>query len=88
MLKTDSRQIYDEIMSLPEVYRTPVFLYYIQELSTSEIADVLGINAGAVRTKLSRARERLQKRFRRGEKHEFGGTDSRCKSAFYKPYRG
>jgi RNA polymerase sigma-70 factor (ECF subfamily) len=45
---------------LPETYRTVVLLRDIEELSTDEAAEVLGISPGAVKVRLHRARQALR----------------------------
>lgn len=45
---------------LPDDYRTVILLRDIEELSTEETASVLGINTGAVKTRLHRARMALR----------------------------
>ena len=44
------------VADLPEVYRMPVMLYYWHGLPVEEIAQVLGIPSGTVKTRLYRAR--------------------------------
>ena len=46
---------------LPAGERTVMTLHYLGEMTTSEISKFLGISGAAVRTRLHRARERLQK---------------------------
>jgi RNA polymerase sigma-70 factor (ECF subfamily) len=48
------------VQALPLKYREPVVLRYLQELSTDEIARILGISKNALQVRLSRARERLR----------------------------
>ena len=48
------------LQALEEDYRLPIYLFYFEELSTQEIAQVLGIRPGTVRTRLSRGREQLR----------------------------
>ncbi|HEV3237543.1 MAG TPA: sigma-70 family RNA polymerase sigma factor [Gemmataceae bacterium] len=48
------------IQQLPEPYRTVLILRDIEELDTEETANILGINAGAVKTRLHRARQALR----------------------------
>ena len=48
------------VMALPAKYREPVVLRYLQELSTSQICQVLGISENNLHTRLSRAREQLK----------------------------
>ncbi len=45
------------ILKLPEVQRSTFVLYYKQDLSIDEIADILNINTGTVKSRLSRARD-------------------------------
>lgn len=54
--------LFQEVMALPEKYRTVLNLYYYEELSTGEIASVLNLRQSAVTTRLSRARALLKKR--------------------------
>ena len=49
----------DAVRDLPEKYRTPIHLFYFEELSISEIARILGSTEGAVKTQLSRGRKML-----------------------------
>lgn len=59
--KKEVKKILDKaIMSLPPVYRAVVSLRDIEGLSTEETALRLGINAGAVKTRLHRARIHLR----------------------------
>jgi len=48
------------VLALPLRYREPVVLRYLQELSTDEIIQILGISKNALQVRLSRARERLR----------------------------
>lgn len=57
-------ELYREVMALPEKYRTVLDLFYYEELSTREIAQVLGIRQTAVTTRLTRAREQLKARLK------------------------
>ena len=45
---------------LPREQREAVVLFYYEDLPTEEIARVVGASPGAVRTRLSRARENLR----------------------------
>jgi RNA polymerase sigma-70 factor, ECF subfamily len=47
---------------LPDIYRQVFMLRDLEELSVQETAEALGINAGAVKVRLHRARIMLQKR--------------------------
>ena len=56
-----SDEIRRSLSTLPLAYRQVIDLYYIQELKVREIAMVLGVSEGTVKSRLSRARERLEK---------------------------
>ena len=49
------------LRSLPGGQRTAATLYYLNDLSTTEIASVMGISEGTVNSHLHRAREALKK---------------------------
>ncbi len=48
------------ILELPPKYREVILLYYYQEFSIPEIADMLRTNPNTVSTRLRRAREKLR----------------------------
>jgi RNA polymerase sigma-70 factor (ECF subfamily) len=50
------------IESLPESLRLAVTLFYVQEMKYEEIAEVLGLPLGTVKTHLFRGRGLLQRR--------------------------
>jgi len=60
--RTEQRELYREVMTLPEKYRTVLNLYYYEELSTKEIAELLNLRQTTVTTRLSRARGLLKDR--------------------------
>jgi RNA polymerase sigma-70 factor (ECF subfamily) len=49
------------LASLPDEYRTVATLYFLDDLSYQEIADILGVPIGTVRSRLHRGRQMLQK---------------------------
>ncbi|MBX2819107.1 MAG: sigma-70 family RNA polymerase sigma factor [Rhodothermaceae bacterium] len=53
--------VHKAINKLPDDYRAIVTLRDIEELSTTEVAEVLDISEGAVRVRLHRARQALRK---------------------------
>jgi RNA polymerase sigma-70 factor, ECF subfamily len=55
------------IGQLPEKYRAPLVLRYFEELSCAEIAEVLGMPEGTVKTQIHRARKALGKLLAEGE---------------------
>lgn len=52
----------DAVMSLDPKYRVVVYLYYYEQYTTREIAQILRISQSSVSTRLFRAREILKKR--------------------------
>ena len=60
MDKYNSEEMKDTIFSIPKVYREVVFLYYYDSLNSEEIATVLDIPVNTVKTRLRRAKQRLQ----------------------------
>ncbi len=57
------------VMALPESLRTVIHLFYYEELSVKEIAALLHLSQGAVKTRLTRGRERLREALKE-EYHE------------------
>ena len=53
-------ELYEEVMALPEKYRTVLYLYYYEGYSVKEIAEILNIQTTAVTSWLSRARQKLK----------------------------
>ena len=56
--------IYAFVKELPEKYRTVIHLYYYEELSVKEIAQILDENESTVKSKMSRARKMLEKKIK------------------------
>jgi RNA polymerase sigma-70 factor (ECF subfamily) len=54
-------ELYMSIMKLDEDLRTLVILYYIEGFSVAETANILKIQEGTVKSRLSRARKNLRK---------------------------
>ncbi|MBS3679804.1 sigma-70 family RNA polymerase sigma factor [Ornithinibacillus massiliensis] len=65
--KYNNEEIKDSIYSLPKVYREVVFLYYYDSLKTEEIAIVLDIPINTVKTRLRRAKHRLESMLKEAE---------------------
>ncbi len=56
----DLETIQDAIVSLPEDYRSTAVLYFLDDMSYEEIAHILEIPVGTVRSRLHRGRKALQ----------------------------
>ena len=52
--------LWEAVLRLPEEQRAAVVLYYYEELNVAETVKTLGIAQGTVKSRLSRARERLR----------------------------
>ena len=61
LLFEEERELHEAILKLDEKYRIPLILYYFQDLSYQQIADVLNISLSAVKTRLFRAKDGLKK---------------------------
>ncbi len=57
----DGATVVAALEKIDEVYRAPLTLFYLQEFSYREIADVLGVPAGTVMSRLSRGKAMLRK---------------------------
>jgi RNA polymerase sigma-70 factor (ECF subfamily) len=57
-----SRQLWSAVAQLPAGERTAAVLFYRQDMSVDDIARVLGVTSGTVKTHLFRARQRLRRR--------------------------
>ena len=58
--RPEQTALYQEVMALPEKYRTALYLFYYEELSVREIGALLGVGESTVTTRLARARQRLR----------------------------
>ncbi|PLT33611.1 RNA polymerase sigma factor SigW [Bacillus sp. V5-8f] len=52
------------IKKLPDKYRAPIVLKYIEELSLKEISEILELPVGTVKTRIHRGREALRNQLR------------------------
>lgn len=78
-----SRRLWSRVGSLPCGERTAVFLFYRQELKVKEIAGVLGVTEGTVKTWLFRARRKLRAHFT-----EPSSAADEAERAAARPHRG
>jgi RNA polymerase sigma-70 factor (ECF subfamily) len=61
-------RLYAALDQLPEVYRTTLILYELEELSGEEVARLTEVPVGTVWVRLHRGRERLMEILSRGER--------------------
>ena len=57
----DDEEVRRALLALPEVYRLPLLLVYVEELSYKELAEVLGCPIGTVMSRLHRGRKILER---------------------------
>lgn len=56
----NKEQMKETIISLPKKYREVVYLYYYDSLKTDEISEALNIPVNTVKTRLRRAKQKLE----------------------------
>lgn len=56
----ETGRVTEAVLSLPARYRVPIHLYYYEDFSVSEIAQVTGKSEGTVKSQLFRARKLLK----------------------------
>jgi RNA polymerase sigma factor (sigma-70 family) len=59
--RIDAATAREALMKVDEVFRAPLILFYLEEHSYLEIADILGIPAGTVMSRISRGRALLRR---------------------------
>ena len=59
--REEQRIVRDAVAALPERYRMPVLLPYMEGLKVSETASVLGVPAGTIKSRLYKAKRLLEK---------------------------
>jgi RNA polymerase sigma factor (sigma-70 family) len=57
----DANSIIESIDEIDEIFRAPLVLFYMQDHSYQEIAEILDIPTGTVMSRLSRAKSQLRK---------------------------
>ncbi len=61
-LSPETNEVWGEVRQLPRRQQQAVVLHYVGQLSTNEIANVMGCSTGAVKSHLHRARQTLRDR--------------------------
>jgi RNA polymerase sigma-70 factor, ECF subfamily len=79
--KMDAQLVMEALQEVEPVFREPLTLFYLQDLSYLEIAEILGVPIGTVMSRLSRGkahlRERLAQKAKGGKVIEFPKTGIR-----------
>lgn len=58
--RLDTTQVLDTLALVDEIYQAPVALFYLQDYSYNEIAEILGVPLGTVKSRLARGIGQLQ----------------------------
>lgn len=66
----ENKDVVSLVFELPKKYRIAIYLYYFENYSTSEIANLLDKKENTVRTQLKRARELLKTKMLGGFDYE------------------
>ena len=73
-----ARLVHQALAELPENYRVPMILRYLEEFSYQQIADAMDLPLTTIETRLYRGRALLQKRLNlileRGVSNEMSGS--------------
>ena len=57
---SQSKDLFEEVMKLPDKFRIVIHLFYYEDYSVREIADILKLSEGNVKIRLSRGRALLR----------------------------
>jgi RNA polymerase sigma-70 factor (ECF subfamily) len=60
----ETRLIRDIVAGLPEKFKIPIVLHYTSEMSVPDIASVLGLPDGTVKSRVFKARKLIEKGLR------------------------
>ena len=60
--EVDSERLQQALNQLPEVFRTPIILYYFEDFSYRDIAEQMDLALGTVMSRLARAKAHLRAR--------------------------
>ena len=58
--QTDSAQVLKALSQVDEIYQAPVALFYLEDCSYKEIADILNVPIGTVKSRMARGVAQLQ----------------------------
>ncbi|WP_413380422.1 RNA polymerase sigma factor [Alkalihalobacillus sp. 1P02AB] len=61
----EARELHYYIQDLDSKYKVPIILHYFHDLSYNEIADVLNVSEGAVKSRMLRAKKKLKEKYKK-----------------------
>lgn len=67
---TEGNELLNVVMTLKPKLRTPLYMYYYEEYSVKEIAELLGEKETTITTRLSRGRQKLKELLTKEDKNE------------------
>ncbi len=76
--QADASALMQHLADIEETYRVPLSLFYLEDMTYKEIAEVLEIPSGTVMSRLSRGKDQLRRRL--SSAHESPGEDKRPSS--------
>ncbi len=62
----ESRDLFSTVMDLPEKYRIVIHLFYYEDYSIREIAEIMNLSENNVKVRLSRGRKLLKEKLKEG----------------------
>ncbi len=65
--ETQGIDAFELLYTLPKSYRNIIYLYYFEDYTVPEIAEILGENKNTVNSKLQRSRKKLRKILEEGD---------------------
>ncbi len=66
----ETKELFEEVMKLPEKYRVVVHLFYYEDYSIKEIAKILRTTESNIKVRLSRGRAKLKDALKEGWEDE------------------
>ena len=54
----------DALLTLPEIYRTAIYLFYYEDMSVAQIAKTVKTSETNIKTRLSRGRDMLKEKLK------------------------
>lgn len=60
-LKSDGKYVLNKISELSETYQTPIYLRFVEDLTITEISEILKISVNATSVRINRGLEELRK---------------------------